>query len=673
MSTNQTKPFKLVSEFEPTGDQPKAIEALMKGFKSGKRYQTLLGATGTGKTFAMANVVAQLNRPTIVLSHNKTLAAQLCNEFRNFFPENAVSYFVSYYDYYQPEAYMPRTDTYIEKESTINEEINKFRHAATHNLLTRRDVLIVASVSCIYGLGDVESYESLAITLAVGEQVKRDKLLRRLTDIQYTRSMTDFKQGMFHVMGDTVEIFPPSADTAFRIELFGDEIEQITEVDSFTGEVMNTLEEVTLFPAKHNVTTREKIERAVKGIAKDLTIRTKELNDTGRHVEAQRLQTRTEYDIEMLLETGYCNGIENYTRYFSGRKIGEPPATLLEYFPDDFLVFLDESHITVPQLGAMYEGNLSRKKTLIEHGFRLPSALDNRPLKFEEFEHFVQQAAFISATPGKYEKKHCEGKMIEQIIRPTGLLDPEIFVYPSRPEFWDPKIHSGKKENAINQIDLLMDAMKGRIENNQRVLVTTVTKKSAEDLSKYFVETGINAKYLHSDIDTMERIEILKELREGEIDVLVGINLLREGLDLPEVSLIGVLDADKQGFLRSRDALIQVMGRAARNAEGEVYLFADRMTPAMEEAIGETERRRKIQSAYNTKHGITPTTILKEISSIGMGDTGVKHYDSKKIKESELPRLIAELEMQMDIAVQNLEFEKAAELRDEIEALKGSL
>ncbi|MBI5414137.1 excinuclease ABC subunit UvrB [Candidatus Peregrinibacteria bacterium] len=666
--------FKLVSPFEPSGDQPKAIEKLIKGLHAGTKLQTLLGATGTGKTFTMANVIQEIQKPTLVLSHNKTLAAQLCNEFRQFFPENAVSYFVSYYDYYQPEAYIARTDTYIEKEATINEEIDKFRHAATYNLLTRKDVIIVASVSCIYGLGDVESYESLAITITVGDQVKRDKLLRKLTDIQYRRSSLEFKQGMFHVMGDMVEIFPPSADTVFRIDLFGDDVEAITEVDSFTGELINTLEEVTIFPAKHDVTTREKIEKAAQEIQKDLKLQVQELEKQGKSLEAHRLQTRTEYDIEMLLETGYCNGIENYTRYFSLRASGEPPATLLEYFPDDFLLIVDESHMTLPQVGAMHEGNLSRKRALVEYGFRLPSALDNRPLKFGEFEDFITQGVFISATPGKYEKAHCPtDEIVEQIIRPTGLLDPKILVLPSRKEFYDPKVHTIPKNKVSNQIDVLTEEMKKRISKNQRILVTTATKKSAEDLSKYFAEIGISAKYLHSDIETLERIEILKELREGKINVVVGINLLREGLDLPEVSLIAILDADKEGFLRSRDALIQTIGRAARNVDGTVLLFGDKMTQAMREAIDETDRRRSIQEAHNTKHGITPQTIQKDITSISRETAAVKEYDLKKVKESELPRLIEELELQMDIAVQNLEFEKAAELRDEIEAIKGMM
>ncbi len=669
-----SKPFELVSPFQPTGDQPKAIAGLLKGIKKGKRFQTLLGATGTGKTFTMANVIAEVQKPTLILSHNKTLAAQLCNEFRTFFPNNAVCYFVSYYDYYQPEAYIAKTDTYIEKESTINEEINKFRHAATYNLLTRRDVIIVASVSCIYGLGDVESYESLAITLKVGAEMKRDKLLRRLVDIQYHRSSTDFKQGMFHAMGDMVEIFPPSADTVFRVEFFGDEIERISEVDSFTGELLNTLSEVTVFPAKHDVTSREKIDRAVLEIRKDLEIREKELERDGRIVERERLKTRTEYDIEMLLETGYCNGIENYTRYFSGRAPGEPPATLLEYFPDDFLLFIDESHISVPQVGGMFEGNLSRKRNLVEYGFRLPSAQDNRPLKFNEFEGFLKRTVFVSATPGQYERDHCgTDDFVEQIIRPTGLLDPQIFIYPSRPEYFDPKIHSGKKEEATNQIDRLMAEMKKRIAKKERVLITTVTKKFAEDLSKYFLELGINTKYLHSDIETLERIEILRELREGSIDVLVGINLLREGLDLPEVSLIGILDADKEGFLRSRDALIQIMGRAARNVEGTVYLFADKMTKAMEAAIAETDRRRAIQMAYNEDHGITPQTIVKAITSIAPEGGEARKYDTKKVKTEEIPRLLEELELQMDLATQNLEFEKAAELRDQIALLEENL
>ncbi len=653
--------FKLVSPFQPTGDQPAAIEALVNNYKKKHNHQVLLGVTGSGKTFTMANVIQQLQKPTIVLAHNKTLAAQLCSEFQEFFPENAVSYFVSYYDYYQPEAYMPSSDTYIEKDASINEEINKFRHAATVNLLTRKDVLIVASVSCIYGLGDVENYEAFKMELKAGEERKRDKMLRHLTDIQYTRSHLDFKQGMFHVLGDTVEIFPPDRDTIFRIEFFGDKIDRITEADSFTGEELRELDKVTIFPAKHDVTSQEKIERAAGLIRKDMEIRYNELKGMGKILEAERIKTRTEYDLEILLETGYCTGIENYTRYFSGRDPGSPPATLLDYFPDDFLMIVDESHMTIPQIGGMHNGNFSRKQTLVDYGFRLPSAHDNRPLKFDEFEKIINQAMYVSATPSAYELTKAKGKVIEQIIRPTGLIDPEVNVRPSK-----------------YQIDDLLNEIQKRVKGKERVLVTTLTKRSAEDLTDYLNDAGIRVRYLHSDIDTMERIEILRDLRLGKFDVLVGINLLREGLDLPEVSLIGILDADKQGFLRSTSALIQTIGRAARNVNGYVIMYADRMTDAMKAAIAETDRRRKIQREHNKKHGITPQTIIKAVKDIGMDGkrkkgeivVGERHIDLKKVPKDEIKRLIGELEAQMDLASMNLEFEKAAELRDEVEELK---
>lgn len=651
--------FKLVSPFKPTGDQPQAIETLVKNVEKGEKHQTLLGVTGSGKTFTMANVVAQTQRPTIVLAHNKTLAAQLCSEFKEFFPENAVSYFVSYYDYYQPEAYVPSSDTYIEKDASINDEINKFRHAATVNLLTRRDVLIVASVSCIYGLGDVEDYTAFAIELKVGEERKREKLLRHLTDIQYSRSHLEFRQGMFNVLGDTLEIFPPDRDTIFRLEFFGDEIEKITEADSFTGEMIRELDSVKIFPAKHDVTSKEKIEGAVDRIRKDMEERYNELKKQGKIVEAERLKTRTEYDLEILLETGYTTGIENYTRYFSNRPAGAPSATLLDYFPDDFLMIVDESHMSIPQVGAMYNGNFSRKQTLIDYGFRLPSAHDNRPLKFEEFEKILNQSIYVSATPAKYELEKSKKNVVEQIIRPTGLVDPHIDVRPSK-----------------HQIDDLLNEIQKRIKVKERVLVTTLTKRSAEDLTEYLTDAGIKVRYLHSDIDTMERIEILRDLRLGKFDVLVGINLLREGLDLPEVSLIGILDADKQGFLRSAPALIQTIGRAARNVEGFVIMYADRITDAMKAAIEETDRRRTIQEAYNKKHGIVPKTIIKEVKDIGMtrkkGEVivGERHIEISKVPKDEQKRLLEELEAQMDLAAQNMEFEKAAELRDEVEELR---
>jgi excinuclease ABC subunit B len=650
--------FQLVAPFKPTGDQPQAITGLTKGIQTGKKHQVLLGVTGSGKTFTMANVIQRVQKPTLVIAHNKTLAAQLCAEFKEFFPKNAVSYFVSYYDYYQPEAYIPSTDTYIEKDASINEEINKFRHAATVNLLTRRDVLIVASVSCIYGLGSVEEYGKFAMELKVGEERKRDKLLRQLTDIQYVRSQIEFKQGMFHVLGDTLEIFPPDRDTVFRLEFFGDEIESITEADSFTGEVIRELQSVKIFPAKHDVTSREKIEAAADRIRTEMEECVEKLKKQGKILEAHRLKTRTEYDLEILLETGYTTGIENYTRYLNLREAGTPPATLLDYFPDDFLVIVDESHMTIPQIGGMHNGNFSRKQTLIDYGFRLPSAHDNRPLKFEEFEKAVNQAIYVSATPGKYEFEKGEKNILEQIIRPTGLIDPHVEVRPSK-----------------NQIDDLLNEIQKRIKTKDRVLITTLTKRSAEDLTDFLTDAGIKVRYLHSDIDTLERIEILRDLRLGKFDVLVGINLLREGLDLPEVSFIGILDADKEGFLRSAQALIQTIGRAARNVNGFVIMYADRMTDAMKKALSETDRRRTIQEEYNKKHGITPQTILKAVKDIAMTrkkDTqaGERHIDPKKIPRDEMQRFIKDLETQMDLASQNLEFEKAAELRDEIENLR---
>lgn len=661
MKKEDTK-FRLVSNFKPTGDQPAAIEKLEKGLNAGEKHQILLGATGTGKTFAMANMIHDLQRPALVLAHNKTLAAQLCSEFQAFFPDNAVSYFVSYYDYYQPEAYLPTTDTYIEKDASINDEINKYRHAATHNLLTRRDVLIVASVSCIYGLGNVSDYEALAITLERGQQLQRDKLLRQLTDIQYTRSGIEFRQSQFHVLGDTVEIFPPGGDTVFRVEMPFDEIETIQEVDSFTGELIADLQDVNIFPAAHNVTTKEKIEQAIEGIKRDLDMREKELKDAGELAKAERIRTRTEYDIEMLLETGYCTGIENYVRYLNNNdEGGKPPSTLLDYFPDDFLLFVDESHISIPQIGGMYEGNRSRKQNLIEYGFRLPSAMDNRPLKFSEFEDRVGQRVYVSATPGKYEYKNTEKKNIaEQIIRPTGLLDPKVTVKPTK-----------------NQIDDITKELNETIARGERALLTTLTKKSAEQLDEYLRDNNFNVRYLHSDIETLERIEILRQLRIGDIDIVVGINLLREGLDLPEVSYIGILDADKQGFLRSRDALIQTIGRAARNVNGHVTLYADKETDAMKAAMDETERRREIQEAYNKKHGITPQSIKKAVHDIAEDEKKLElrrpKRDHKKIPKDEKKRFIEELESQMQLAAQNYEFERAADLRDEIEVLKREL
>ncbi|MDD3896438.1 MAG: excinuclease ABC subunit UvrB [Candidatus Peribacteraceae bacterium] len=654
-------PFKLVSHFQPTGDQPGAIKKLIEGVQAGERHQTLLGATGTGKTFTMANIVHELQRPTLVLAHNKTLAAQLCSEFQNFFPENAVSYFVSYYDYYQPEAYLPTTDTYIEKDASINEEIEKFRHAATMNLLTRRDVLIVASVSCIYGLGNVQDYEALAIKLERGQPIQRDTFLRRLTDIRYRRSDMEFRQGMFHALGDTVEVFPPGGDTVIRIEMPFDEVDVIQEVDCFTGELIKDLREVHIFPASHNVTTQEKIDQACDQILADMAIREQELLKAGELAKAERIRTRTEYDIEMLKETGYCTGIENYVRYLNNQEPGKPPSTLLDYFPKDFLLFIDESHMSIPQVGGMYEGNRSRKQTLIDYGFRLPSSHDNRPLKFDEFEARVSQAVYVSATPGHYEYTNTrKERIVEQIIRPTGLLDPPVQVKPTK-----------------HQIDDLTEEINHAIARKERVLITTLTKKSSEDLTQYLQEHDYKVRYLHSDIETMERIEILRQLRTGEIDMIVGINLLREGLDLPEVSFIAILDADKQGFLRSRDALIQTIGRAARNVHGHVTLYADRETDAIRGALSETNRRRAIQQKYNEKHNITPKSIEKAVHDIAEEDKKLElrrpKRDHTKIPRDERKRLMEELEQQMELAAQNMEFEKAADLRDEIELLRREL
>ncbi len=655
------KDFKLCSKFKPAGDQPTAIKKIVEAFKKKTKFQTLIGVTGSGKTFTMANAINQLQKPTLVLTHNKTLAAQLCSEFQEFFPENAISYFVSYYDYYQPEAYIASSDTYIEKDASINEEIDKYRHAATMNLLTRKDVIIVASVSCIYGLGSVEDYQALAIKIKVGEEIQRDKLLRKLTEIQYRRSQLTFETGMFQVLGDLVEIFPPGGESAYRLEFFGNEIEQITEIDHFTGEILGEMSDITIFPAKHAVTTKEKIERAVAEIKKDLDIRYNEFLKIGRLVEAERIKTRTEYDIELMLETGYCSGIENYTRYLAGAMPGEAPTTLMDYFPDDFLLFIDESHISVPQIGGMYNGNFSRKQSLVDYGFRLPSSHDNRPLKFEEFEQFMNNTMFISATPSKYEAIQTKKEnYVEQIIRPTGLVDPLVDVKPTE-----------------HQIDDILNHIKQRIKAGERCLITTLTKKDSEKLTDFLINAGIKVRYLHSDIDTMERIEILRDLRLGTIDVIVGINLLREGLDLPEVSFIAILDADKQGFLRSTTSLIQTIGRAARNANGYVVMYADKMTDAMIAALDETNRRRAIQIAHNEKHGITPETIIKAVKDISMGkrEGGTKRRSEKvqKMPKEIIKEFIEKLEDEMDLAVKNMEFEKAADLRDEVEELRAKL
>lgn len=651
--------FQLISDYSPKGDQPLAIENLVKGLNKGVQHQTLLGATGTGKTYTIANVIQQVQKPTLVMAHNKTLAAQLCSEFREFFPKNAVHYFVSYYDYYQPEAYNPISDVYIEKDASINDEINKFRHAATANLLTRKDVIIVASVSCIYGLGSPKSYLDLSFEITAGMEIPRDRLLRQLTDLQYTRSQTDFKQGMFHVLGDVVEIFPPGQDTIYRLDFFGDEIESIVEADSFTGEVFHELESIRIFPSKHSVTTRERIESAMDGIRAEMVMRVAEMQKQGRGLEAERLKTRTEYDLEILQETGYCPGIENYTRYLNDLKPGEPSSCLLDFFPDDFLLVIDESHITIPQVGAMFNGNFSRKENLVNYGFRLPSAHDNRPLKFEEFEKYMKNTIYVSATPSKYEYAHTKkGDIVQQIIRPTGLIDPEVQIRPTKGQVLD-----------------LLEEIKERTGRGERILITTLTKRSAEDLTEFMTEKGVRVRYLHSDIDTMERVEILRDLRLGEFDVLVGINLLREGLDLPEVSLVAILDADKEGFLRSSTALIQTIGRAARNAQGRVIMYADRLTDSMKMAINETDRRREVQVAYNTKHGITPETIIKAVKDLVMhkkdeAKRQVRHYDVKKIPKDEVERLLRSLETEMDLAAQNMEFEKAAELRDEIDRMR---
>ena len=651
--------FELASEFSPQGDQPAAIKKIVGSLDSNNRYTTLLGATGTGKTFTIANVINQVQKPTLILAHNKTLAAQLASEFKEFFPNNAVNYFVSYYDYYQPEAYMPATDTFIEKDASINEEINKFRHAATVNLLTRKDVIIVATVSCIYGLGSVDDYMNISMDLKVNEFRSRDKILRHLTDMQYTRVETDFKNGMFRVMGDVLEIYPPSSDTIFMLDFFGDEIERIVEVDPFTGEELQELDEIKIFPAKHDVTSNEKIQKAVGKIREDMELRHDQLIKMGKPLEAHRIKTRTEYDIEMLLETGYCSGIENYTRYLNERAEGEQPSTLIDYFPDDFLMVIDESHITVPQFGGMYEGNRSRKNTLIDFGFRLPSAHDNRPLNFPEFEGHMKQVVFVSATPSKYEYKHTpEDLIVEQIIRPTGLLDPLIEVRTTK----------GQVADVTKEIEEV-------VKRGDRALVTTLTKKSAEALSEYLSNNGVKVKYLHSDIDTIERIDILRELREGVIDVIVGINLLREGLDLPEVAFVGILDADKNGFLRSQSALIQTIGRAARNQNGYVVMYGDTITDSMEYAINETKRRREIQEVYNQKHGITPTTIKKAIKDIAQHrkkdeNDKVYHYDEKEIPAEQRLSLLQELNEKMEFASMNLDFEKAALLRDEINHIK---
>lgn len=676
--------FKLATTFQPTGDQPQAIEKLSKGVLDGQRHQVLLGVTGSGKTFTMANVIAAVNRPTLVLAPNKTLAAQLYSEFKQFFPENAVEYFVSYYDYYQPEAYIPSTDTYIEKDSAINEEIDKLRHSATRSLLDRSDVLIVSSVSCIYGLGSPEAYEGMLLYLEEAREARRADILKKLVEIQYERNDIDFHRGTFRVRGDIIDIFPAyEEDRAVRVELFGDEVDSIWEIDPLRGVKMRKLSRVTIYPGSHYVTTSEVRKRAIESVRVELRERLAELNGLGKVLESKRLESRTMFDLEMMEELGYCQGIENYSRHLTGRKAGEAPPTLLDYFPKNYLLMIDESHVTVPQIGGMYRGDRARKMNLVEHGFRLPSALDNRPLNFQEFEATSGFRLYVSATPGTYELEQSEGEIVEQIIRPTGLIDPVVEVRP-----------------ASSQVDNLLEEIKKVVAGGFRVLATTLTKKLAEDLTNYYAGCGVKVKYMHSDIETLERVEILRELREGGFDVLVGINLLREGLDLPEVALVAILDADKEGFLRSERSLIQTIGRAARNVEGRVIMYADRETDSMRRAIGETERRRKIQQDYNKEHGITPKTIKKAIHArigtetdrlfprtpiegmaSGMADfvgepfaaiedLGEAGIDKMPQNVDQLARQVAKLEKEMKEAAKNLEFERAAQLRDRIRKLR---
>ena len=641
--------FKLVSDFAPTGDQPAAIEALVKSIESGNRGQVLLGVTGSGKTFTVANAIARINKPTLVLAHNKTLAAQLCSEFKEFFPENAVEYFVSYYDYYQPEAYIASSDTYIEKDAQVNDEIDKLRHSATMALFERRDVIVVASVSCIYGLGDPEDYSTLVLSLRPGMRKDRDEVLRKLVEMQYERNDINFIRGKFRVRGDVVEIFPiSSAENAVRVEFFGDEIDRITEIDVLTGEVLGVRQHVGIYPASHYVTTPEKREQAIASIQKELEQRLRELRDNDRLLEAQRLEERTNYDIEMMREIGFCSGIENYSRHISGREPGSAPYTLMDYFPDDFLLVIDESHVTVPQVRAMYAGDRSRKESLVKYGFRLPSAFDNRPLNFAEFEERINQVVFVSATPAQYEYENSQS-IAEQLIRPTGLLDPEIFVRPIE-----------------GQIDDLLTEIYTRADKKERVLVTTLTKKMAEDLTDYLRSMGIKVKYMHSDVETLERLEIVRDLRLGVFDVLVGINLLREGLDIPEVSLVAILDADKEGFLRSETSLIQTIGRTARNAEGKVIMYADRITDSMQRAIDETNRRREIQQQYNTEHGIVPKTIVKAVSDVIAATTQAE----EESPVTNAAMVLARLEDEMRRAAEELRFEDAAKIRDRIKRLK---
>ncbi len=657
-------PFQLLKQFEPKGDQPAAIEQLVKGIEAGERHQVLLGITGSGKTFTIANVIQRTQKPTLILAPNKTLAAQLYGEMKELFPQNAVQYFVSYYDYYQPEAYIPGSDTYIDKDAIINDAIDRMRHAATHSLLSRRDVIIVASVSCIYGIGSAESYHGLLIDLKVGEEFRRDNLLRQLVDIQYERNDIDFHRGTFRVRGDVVEVFPAyEQETAIRIEFFGDEVEAIKEIDPLRGKVKGKLERYAIFPGSHYVTPQQQMRRAITQIREELQVRLDFYDKEGRFLEKQRLEQRTQYDLEMMEQMGFCNGIENYSRHLSNRNAGDAPPTLIDYFPKDFLMIIDESHQTVPQVGAMYKGDRARKETLVEYGFRLPSAMDNRPLKFDEFEDHIKQCIYVSATPGEYELVKTQGAFVEQVIRPTGLMDPEVEVRP-----------------VGGQVDDLLGEIRDRVKKNERVLCTTLTKRMAEDLTDYYRELGVRIRYLHSDIDTLERIDILRDLRLGEFDVLVGINLLREGLDLPEVSLVAIFDADKEGFLRSARSLIQTSGRAARNVNGRVIMYADHVTAAMKQSMDETTRRRIIQAKYNEVHGITPATVVRAILNVNPAAGTVDYYNVPKLAKAsksgeqetvDISERLQALRLEMFTAAENLEFEKAARLRDELKRLEA--
>ena len=654
--------FKLVSEFQPKGDQPQAIESLSESVLEGATHQVLLGVTGSGKTFTMANVIERVQKPTLVISHNKTLAAQLYGEFKELFPENAVEFFVSYYDYYQPEAYIPSTDTYIEKDTQINEEIDKMRHSATRSLLERDDVIIVASVSCIYGLGSPEAYHGMLLYLEKGMDISREVILSKLVEIQYERNDIDFHRGTFRVRGDVIEVFPAhEGSRAIRVELFGDQVEEISEIDPLKGKVIEHLSKVPIYPGSHYVTPPDRLQKAIQSIREELKERLEWFRSQNQLLEAQRLEQRTKFDLEMLQELGYCQGIENYSRHLTGRRAGEPPPTLLDYYSKDFLLFIDESHVTIPQLIGMYRGDRSRKETLVEYGFRLPSALDNRPLMFEEFENRIRQVIYVSATPSEYEMKKSQGKIVEQIIRPTGLSDPLLDVKPAK-----------------NQVDDLLGEIQRRVKEKERVLVTTLTKRMAEDLTEYFADLGVRVKYLHSDIDTLDRVEIIRDLRLGKFDVLIGINLLREGLDIPEVSLVAILDADKEGFLRSEKSLIQTFGRAARNVNGQVILYADKMTRSMDQAILETNRRRKIQEAYNQEHGITPQTVKKSVRNIMasiyeadyLAIPAVSDVEDAYVPVKEIPLMIQKLKKEMKEAASHLEFERAAEIRDKVHRLE---